>query len=762
MDLSKLPSSSTSPQSIVGTPPKYSYKAGTYTIFNKETGQIETIDINKIKGDLRSNIDNIIKNGTAWPQASIDRGFLSPYFIGPSKDFRFGSTPKSTEQYVAGGTDQPVTTDDKLNATPNTVNQIKIGEYEYVDWMGQLIKPGANSTILDTTDRFNESKKIPKTSKDLKSSPYSTRDHYLLFNDTRTDYFKHGLQIIDNLNPIENPENGKSDLRLSQFNQTPFENNDPVMFGFEIIIDDISSPLLNGSVLDFLKIYSGVDEIKYKIPVYEDFKEQFKKLFRTKTTFKSNVEYKTNQNTSLDFNASQASISKSKANYANTDSSKDIFRGGKPAYMSYYLKKIGGLGNLIESNTSDKKKFLVDYRTDFITLDFNEDVSLTMGTLAHLYKLLYWSKPNGKSLVPENLLRFNCDIIVSECRNFNRVRKAMDTGDLEVIKDNLSRYIYSLRECQFFFNTMPHNPDIDMANITTYENYSIQFDYKYSTVKFERFMPSANFGKYIGYDAGAIWKIGNPGARVERGGTQSTNSDTSIPRFFTAGTNTTNDNGVKSPLVLKKLGINLADGTNLLDLFTKDDKVDDLEKTDKDNKFDLDKFKKYAKDQTAIGADLSKLAKEQTKKLELLNDPKTLLKSSAESAIKNFTEKNKTVGIPTSLKELTNKKADTNIGNFIERLKDKTVKSAKQELATLVNGRVSLLSRTINKLLIDFVGKKGISPPQNIYTGPQDPMGIALTNTTDRFFYDIRNELADFAGGAVSNVLSGATSFIKK
>ena len=59
MDLSKL-STSTSAQSIVGTPPKYSYKAGTYTIFNKETGQIETVDLNKIKGDLRSNIDNII------------------------------------------------------------------------------------------------------------------------------------------------------------------------------------------------------------------------------------------------------------------------------------------------------------------------------------------------------------------------------------------------------------------------------------------------------------------------------------------------------------------------------------------------------------------------------------------------------------------------------------------------------------------------------------------------------------------------------
>jgi hypothetical protein len=268
-------------------------------------------------------------------------------------------------------------------------------------------------------------------------------------------------------------------------------------------------------------------------------------------------------------------------------------------------------------------------------------------------------------------------------------------------------------------------------------------------------MPSANFGKYIGYDGGAIWKIGNPGARVQRGGSQSTTSDTSIPRFFTSGTNTTNDNGVKSPAILNRLGVNLPD--NPLG-FTTDEKVGDLEATAAENNFDLDKFKRYAKDQTAISADLSKLVKEQNQKLELLNNPKTVLKTTAESTIKNFAEKNKTIGVPTSLKELTNKKADTNLGNFIERLKDKTVKSARQELSILVNGRVSLLSRTINKLLIDFVGKKGISPPQNIYTGPQDPMGIALTNTTDRFFYDIRNELSDFAGGAISNVLNGGIS----
>ena len=116
--------------------------------------------------------------------------------------------------------------------------------------------------------------------------------------------------------------------------------------------------------------------------------------------------------------------------------------------MSYYLKKVGGLKDLSENNGSNSFKYLTDYRKDVITLDFLEDVSLTLGTLSNLYKLLYWSKPNGKSIIPENLLRFNCKIIVSELRNFSRVKASGRRVD--VIKDNLSRYVYNLKECQLF------------------------------------------------------------------------------------------------------------------------------------------------------------------------------------------------------------------------------------------------------------------------------------------------------------------------
>jgi hypothetical protein len=240
------------------------------------------------------------------------------------------------------------------------------------------------------------------------------------------------------------------------------------------------------------------------------------------------------------------------SNPSTLETSKGIYNPGKRAYMSYYLKKIDGLDKLSENNGPLEKKFLVDYRKDVIKLEFYEDVSLTLGTLAHLYKLLYWSKPNGKGLIPENLLRFNCDIVVSECRNFNRTRKAVNSGNLEIIKDNVSRYIYSLRECQFYFDSYTHPAIIDMSNPTTTDAYTVQFDYKYSSTKFEKWTPSSdNFGKYVGYHGGALWKVGNKGN--ERGTTFSA----SVPNFLTIGGNSLFQNGVTKPVIIQSSFKNL-------------------------------------------------------------------------------------------------------------------------------------------------------------------------------------------------------------
>ena len=502
--------------------------------------------ISDLKNRLTSTRDSVIEiANNPWPQTQINSdfakttGFLPPVLISPSINvLDNGDTAVSTKS--------------------------KFGEYEYEDWIGQKITP--NGLIeLDTKDRFSESIDLPKSSASLADSPYSMRDHYMIFNDNRTDYFKHGLQVIDGLTPIENPS-GDSDLRLSQFTSTPFENNDPVMYGFELIIDGISSPLLNGSVIDFLNQFTSVNELSARIPVYEDFKQQFLKFFKTKGT--------------LQIDTGQTTMSRTSTNTSSVDNQKSIYQLGKKAYMGYYIQKIGGLQNLVEANKPGTFKYLADYRKDVITIDFLEDVSLSVGTLAHLYKLLYWSKPNGKGMVPENLLRFNCDIVVSECRNFNRVRKAVETGNLEIIKDNVSRYIYTLTECQFFFDQMPHPGDIDMGNISVHDKTPVTFDYKYSTVKFERFVPTTNgFGKYVGYDSGSIWKIGNPGAR----GTQSV-SDTSVPTFFTVGSNKLRENGVESPFVLNS--INTLGTTEVIGELTEsgvnDSGLEDQKKSSKD------------------------------------------------------------------------------------------------------------------------------------------------------------------------------------
>jgi hypothetical protein len=123
-------------------------------------------------------------------------------------------------------------------------------------------------------------------------------------------------------------------------------------------------------------------------------------------------------------------------------------------------------------------------------LTFFEDTTLNLGTLYSLYKLIYWSRLRGKSIIPENLLRFDCKIIVSEFRNFVRVRRNVSSGiGYEVLKDNLSRYVYNLYECQFFFDkpTHPDSVDIGGSSLTSTPTYDVSFNFKYSNMTFERF-----------------------------------------------------------------------------------------------------------------------------------------------------------------------------------------------------------------------------------------------------------------------------------
>lgn len=608
----------------------------------------------------------------------------------------------------------PGFTPNEAYLTTNEIADVQNGSDRNDTWYGVLLDKhnlvDGKYRSLTTQERFNRSKSYPNF-KDNIPDPYdyySTRDYYLLFNDSSTDYFKHGLQVIDNIANVRSEKNIKETWdgsesgipqRLSEFKNTPYENNDPVIFGFEIIIDAVSSPLLNGSVENFIEQFNGISEVGARKYVMSDFKEQFKKIFKTRgnvyTDSTANGQYKT---------------SITNTNYTNVETNTNVFETGRKSYMAYYLKKIGGLENLIETNSPSKKKYLVDYRNDILKLTFTEDVSLSIGTLAHLYKLLYWSKSNGKNIIPENLLRFNCDIIISEVRNLSRVRKALDTGSLEVVKDNVSRHIYSLRECQFYFDMTSHDNEIDLSSESKpFEQYTVTMDYKYVTSKFERWVPDEKgFGMYVGYNNGALWKIGNPDSRYSATNINAgTVNDNSVPKFFTAGINTLRQNGINVPIALQNYTY-----TTSQSITGPNDTISDNTKTDGSE----------GAYETSSGVNGNRNIKEK-------------------SSFDNFKD--------------NSKKAAQRLANNLEKV-------AMTELKNQINSRFQLINNAIDKIR-NVAGVGRMSEPTNIYKVPYVYQGVQnATGLSNEFFSGVHNSLRNFAGDAVGDALNGQLSNILK
>jgi hypothetical protein len=671
-----------------------------------------------------------VNSGSEWPQNTNSsnklslgggggRGFLPPVLISPNLD-----TISSGQAIILNN-----------------------GQYTFTDWRGQSLQIPTNS--INTEDRFKLSIELPKSNSSLSDSPYSMRDIPLIFNDYRYDYFKHGLQVLENLNPIENPPNGSSNARLSNFTSTPFENNDPVMFGFEIVVDAVSSPLLNGSVIDFISNYSSISEVAARRQVYEDFKQQFIKFFRTKGTVRiSDLQVPT--------------LSKMNVNSANQDSQASIFWPGKKAYLGYFIKKITGLDLLVENNKGETMKYFADYKKDMITLNFLEDVSLSVGTLTHLYKLLYWSKPNGKNIIPENLLRFNCDIIISECRNFNRTRKATETGNLEIIKDNLSRHIYSLRECQFWFDKMPHNNDIDIGGQgpQIYDEYSMSFDYKYVTNKFERFVPSGDFGQYVGYNAGAIWKIGNPGERENRGLTSGGSTrDSSIPKFFSVGGNAYNENGVDNPFITKIVGQSQVG----------DSPTDE----ESDQSESLETAKRSSQVSSKRASEENKINEIDIAKSGIKSSVLDLGKKSSEEAVKKTKDKAKATASPLikglqQRAENAARNARNQIVGRAEIEKQKLLNSALNSARNAIQKATSNLRKDILNKSLDKIYNKVPEPPISPFfeKDPSQNLSVygnsGLTDKTktvaaapEKPVYDLKGQLINFAGPSLGGKISG-------
>lgn len=273
------------------------------------------------------------------------------------------------------------------------------------------------------------------------------------------------------------------DPYLGSFVATSGDNEDPTMLGYDIMIDYTTSPLFNGAVEDFINQFPNTAEISSRLQTITDFKTQFYKFFKTTAPNSSLSALSADPNVALEPKA-------------------------------YYFKKIQGLDRLTESNTSDDvKKSFVDYGVDYIKIQLNEDVTQNMGYLASLYKALSWSRINGKQVIPANLLRFNLILTITEIRNYNRVIKNTQS-ELNVIADLISRYEYSLYECQLFFPNLPHGENLDLSAPAAVDFYEFQFNYKFSTMRFVKFDPKAIDSKNFSVGGNSVLSFDNEYANI--------------------------------------------------------------------------------------------------------------------------------------------------------------------------------------------------------------------------------------------------------
>ena len=332
------------------------------------------------------------------------------------------------------------------------------------------------------------------------NTDYVLRDY---FKDIETYNFKYGLQYGLSSN-LGEKSSGNGLMNLDE---------DPTILGFDVVILD-GSPLFN-QMDSFLNFGSNnsINDISNRSEIYEDFISQFAKFF--------NVDDRNRGNFKTD--------------------------GRFNSFKTHYLEKVGGLNKMIKSvgiggkgiGKGENPNQFTDYGSDKLTFTLSEDVGLNSGYLSALYRNLMYSKKNGRQVIPENLMRFDMVIILSEIRNFNRVANSFvkiveetsignSTEEFEeeqllgserqrykrtvsnvnegikLFNDNVNRYIFTLYDCQLDFNNYSFEDNIDQGGLGTSLQSSskgISFDIFYKYVGFEmekfNFHPSAKDGKLL-------------------------------------------------------------------------------------------------------------------------------------------------------------------------------------------------------------------------------------------------------------------------
>ena len=519
--------------------------------------------------------------------------------------------------------------------------------------------------------------------------------------DDRMGSFKFKLadyvNIVSSKNDLETSDGGngnkpweKSDVMRNKYLDptyigTHWDNEDPVYFGFEIIINVNSSPLFNGEAEKFISELSDYTEVATRRDILKNFQYELEKYFK--------------------FDSQMTAVGGRTEQYLGTSS---IPLPGENELKRYYVKKISGLNLLVESNTGNARKSFIDYGKDILKITFNEDTTLNLGRLASLYKILYWSRLRGKSIIPENLLRFDCEIIVSELRNFVKVRKSNNM--LEVLKSNLSRYRYQVYECQWWFNQMSHPVDIDLSSPPTPTvEYDVEMTFKYSTMVYEQ---------YQGLDLKLRNSTVDPFVRAAS--SVPVNSGFQTNREYIRPSILEGNPGDKKLLTNQFYSgeistVNVGNEVNQ----TNND-ISNLKQQSKVNIYQLLTGPNPISDFQSVN-NLTQDA--------ILNAQSTNV---ANSQVENIVPKTDIYG----------KAAE----QLIENLKDAALKESQRQL----NIQFRLLNNSIDNIRNSF-GIGRMSAPTNVYFPTQNtgPYG------NSQFFFDVQNSLRNFAGDTLTGLIGG-------
>jgi hypothetical protein len=236
---------------------------------------------------------------------------------------------------------------------------------------------------------------------------------------------------------------------------------DPTYLGYTLRLDTETSPLLadKGMLSEFITKYSiSYPELRYASAYLKEFKEDIVKIFTAPSTKGNDVTY-------------ASSV-------------------GKP----HYILSIAGL-DLLDRPFVDMKNNDGDHQSLKIVL--HEDVRMFTNRLMYLYRNLSYSYSMGKSLIPENLLRFNLFIKVSDIRSLT----GNDDNFGNKIANDYSRIIYELKDCEFLFDgsTLKDNVILggtDQSRVSD-ANVTIRIKYRKVNRLFYSSMYSAGYEPFL-------------------------------------------------------------------------------------------------------------------------------------------------------------------------------------------------------------------------------------------------------------------------